>query len=152
MKILKEDIQGISNFKLDGILDLTNINTQDALVKSIDTCKYNIQSLVVEENMILLRLEVISIITYLDARTLKEIKMNIDFKEEIPFSFDKDHSNEMDIDYFEEELDLKQLIFELIMINIPFNYSEENSENVLKEEEFYKQNNQPFAKIFEEKE
>ncbi len=152
MKILKEDIKGISDFLLEGSLDYKDYNTGDLLVKSIDLCDFKIQNLPLDGNMTLLKLEVKSIITYLDARSLKEIKMNIDFVEDIPFSFNENQSEEMDIDYFGDELNLKHLIFELIMVNVPFNYSEDETSDVLSEDKFYEQSNQPFAKIFEKEE
>lgn len=152
MKILKEDVMGISDFYLEGNLDYTDKQIDDALIKNIDKCNYKVSSLVLADDEILLRTEVDSIINYLDAKTLEEIKLNISFEEDIPFSFNEEKSEELDIDFFNEELDLKELIFELILVNIPFNYSINKNDNVLPEEAFYEEVNQPFAKIFNEKE
>ncbi len=152
MKILKEDILDVPNFSLKGEIDLKDMPTNDALIKSVDKCFYNVKAYVIDKDQVMLNLEVESKVNYLDAKTLNELILDVDFKEDIPFSFNEEQAEQLDIDFFDEEIDLKQLIFDLIMINISFNYSEQSNDRVLSEEDFYKDENQPFAKIFEEKE
>lgn len=147
MKILKEDIFGVSDFLLEGKVNFSNRSVDDALIKSVDDCTYKISSILLDNEEILLQLEVKSKVKYLDARTLKELTLDINFKEDIPFSFKKEEAEEMDIDFFDEELDIENLLFELIIVNIPFNYSEEKNPNVLSEEEFYENTNKPFANL-----
>ena len=152
MKILKEDVFGISDFLLEGELDFSDKVIDDALVKSINQCVYTVENLPFDKTETMLRLIVRSEITYLDAKTLEEIILNVDFDEDIPFSFEKEQAEELDIDFFAEELNLELLIYELIMVNIPFNYSENINDKVLSEEVFYDEGNQPFAKIFKKEE
>ncbi len=147
MKILKEDILGVSDFLLEGKFDFSNREIDDALVKSIENSSYKITNIPLDENETLLKVSINSKVKYLDARTLNELILGINFEENIPFSFNQDQAEELDIDFFDEEIDIKELIFELIIVNIPFNYSEEKNPNVLSEEDFYINENKPFANL-----
>ncbi len=147
MKILKEDILGVSDFLLEGEFDFSDREIDDALVKGIENCNYRITNIPLDENETLLKVSINSKVNYLDARTLNELILDINFEEDIPFSFNQNQAEELDIDFFDEEIDIKELIFELIIVNIPFNYSEEKNPNVLSEEEFYINENKPFANL-----
>ncbi len=147
MKILKEDILGVSDFLLEGEFDFSDREIDDALVKSIKNCNYKITNIPLDKDETLLKVSINSKVNYLDARTLSELILDINFEEDIPFSFNQEQAEELDIDFFEEEIDIKELVFELIIVNIPFNYSKEKNPNVLSEEEFYINENKPFANL-----
>ncbi len=147
MKILKEDILGVSDFLLEGDFDFSSREIDDALVKSIIKCNYKIINLPLDKDETLLKVSISSEVKYLDARTLNELTLDINFEEDIPFSFNQEQAEELDIDFFDEEIDIEELIFELIIVNIPFNYSEEKNSKILSEEEFYTNENKPFANL-----
>ena len=74
---------------------------------------------------------------------------NVDFKfeDEVLFTDDLQKAQELDIDFTEDEINLEELIWELILVNIPYNYSE--SEKVSTSTQETISNEQaPFANLF----
>lgn len=152
MKILKEDIKSVHDFQLSGEIDFSAYPIDDVLIKKIISFKYELISYVIDVDEISINLKATSEILYLDAKTLDELILKLNFQEDIPFSFNKKIADELDIDYFEEELDLELLLFDLLLINIPPNYSENKNDNVFPENHFYESNSNPFKKILKNKE
>lgn len=147
VKIFKEDIEGIEDYYLEDSLFFDDYKIEDALTEKILDCNFTLKSYPID-NGVLLDLDITAQVAYLDARTLNNIKLDININESIPFSFSKTQSEELDIDYFDDELNLNDLVFELILVNIPLNYSEEKNSNVLTEDSFNENPNQPFKQIF----
>lgn len=146
MKIVKDELFGEEQLNLNFELDLSKTEVNDTLVKSILSCNVDLKTYIIENDEVEVSLNVKSEILYLDARTLEELTINVDFSESIPFTSNLEKSKELDIDLILEELDLKQLIEELLIIYIPFNYSESKPINVKTQEEF-ENSNKPFADL-----
>lgn len=152
MIIYKEDIEGSYDLSIEDELDFSRVKIEDKLVDKVNSCDFELKVNLLNEEDFIFNLHIITNIDYLDAKTLQSLTLHLDFNEEVPFSFNKDTANELDIDFFDEELNLKELIFELILINIPLNYSENTNVMVISEEEFLNDNqNTPFAQIFNNK-
>ncbi|MGL4588896.1 MAG: hypothetical protein ACRCUP_01485 [Mycoplasmatales bacterium] len=119
----------------------------DALVKSINTIDYYVKALAIEFDEYSLEIEFQVNANYLDARTLKELNVNFNFEENIIFTSSEKKSEEFEIELIqEEELDLDELLFELAVVNMPFNYSEADSNLFVKEEEL-EQTSMPFKNL-----
>lgn len=148
MKIKVEDLfeeEGL-DLKLD--LDLSDFIVDDVLVEAIELCKVKVKSYQIESDEIELILDVESKVSYLDARTLEKLTIDVDFSESIPFTSNQSKALKLDIDCITEELDLKQLVQELLIVYIPFNYSESEPLNLKTDEEFNDENsNKPFADL-----
>ncbi len=148
MIIYKEDIEGTYNFSVESEFDFSKAKIEDALIEQIDSCNFRLNVNSINEDEFIFNLKINAMINYLDAKTLDPLKLDLDIDESVPFSFNKDTANELDIDFFDEEIDLKELVLELILVNIPFNYSENTNSNIISEAEFKEENNKPFAQIF----
>lgn len=146
MKILREELFDEDVYNLSTRLDYSNEVINDALVKGIANANVEIQGYKVEDDEVVLAINVDSEINYLDSRTLKPLVIPVSFTENVEFTMNQDKAEELDIDYIDKELDLYELVYELIVVNIPFNYTE-SERNTPDEEEFY-ESNRPFANLF----
>lgn len=147
MKFLKEELLSEDGFSKQFNFDFSERKIEDALIQNISKTDVEFNVMLIGDDEILLKINFSTIINYLDARTLDPIKLNIKNEEEIPFSFNKKKSEELEIDFIEEELDADDLVFELILAQIPYNYSENNSDLILSEEHFYEEG-KPFENLF----
>lgn len=145
----RDDLFENEKFSRKGQIDFSGRDLPDALAKKIILCEYDLHSFKIEEDEINLHLNVFASLDYFDARTLDLLTLEVSFEEDIPFSSNFEKSTELDIDYFEDNLDLEELIFELILINVPLNYSENSNDLIKKEKDL--DNTNPFKEIFNKK-
>lgn len=149
MKILKDELFKEEPFSLSTQLNFGKEVVNDALVKGIGIASVNLQSFNIEEDEISLNIKVNVNIDYLDARTLESLELPLTFEENILFTTSIAKEKEADIDLIVDYLDLYELIYQLIVVNIPFNYSQ--SEKTTNEKDFY-DDNKPFTTVFNKKE
>lgn len=147
MILKKEILFGDFNFHEKFNFDYKNKTISDALIKEIGSSIGSVEKYRISDSAISLKIEGIAKVLYLDARTLDELTLEIKVLENVEFSSDKIQAEELDIDYIEEELDLEELIFELIITQIPFNYSE-NENTLIKKEGDFDTDNKPFENLF----
>lgn len=151
MKIEKSAFENNNKIEIKEKFNYSDIEIKDALVNEVTSAEiYAVAEKIGKEDY-LIKIEYKPTIKYLDARSLKELTLYFQYEDEVMFSSDFKKAEELEIDYFEESIDLKQLILELIILNLPMNYSVEKPYNFYDESEEVIQKN-PFAEIFEKKE
>ncbi len=104
-------------------LDLSDFQINDVLIKKIKQVRGNLKVTLSGDDTVLLSFVLNYDVDYLDARTLEKLDLNFDLDDDIMLTSDVKKAEELDIDYVDDEIDIKQLIGELILVNIPFNYS-----------------------------
>lgn len=132
-------------------IDFSKKSVKDALLKRINTVTGIYSAILVENDEVHLNVDVSYNVDYLDARTLEPLKVDFTFKENILFTNDLQKAHELDIDYIEEEILLEELIWELLLVSVPFNYSISKPTLVEKSEDFSQNSQQPFANLFKKK-
>ena len=58
------------------------------------------------------------------AKILEKLNVDFKFEDEVLFTDDLQKAQELDIDFTEDEINLEELIWELVLVSIPYNYSE----------------------------
>ena len=128
-------------------IDFSSREVDDALLKKVNRASVTVNVTLIENNEALINIDCVSNVEYLDARTLEQLNVNFMFQEEVLFTDDLQKAQELDIDFTEDEINLEELIWELILVNIPYNYSE--SEKVSTSTQETNSNEQaPFANLF----
>lgn len=143
-----KDLENL-HFELD--LDLSDVQIDDALIKQLNTAKGTLDIVLVEDNCADLIFNVTYNVDYLDARTLEPLVVDFNLEDDIMLTNNQNKAIELDIDFVEEdEIDIIQLLSELILVNIPFNYSQAPQGNVDAgdDENTY----HPFAGVFNKEE
>ena len=125
-------------------LNLKDYEVFDALLKKINSVKGTIKITYLGSNQYLVDLVIQYNVDYLDARNLKPLNLTFDLNDSFMFSDSINLAKELDIDYIENEIDVDHLLKELIIVSVPFNYSEEEKiVKTIEEENEYK----PFLNI-----
>jgi uncharacterized metal-binding protein YceD (DUF177 family) len=128
-------------------IDFSSREVDDALLKKVNRASVTVNVTLIENNEALINIDCVSNVEYLDARTLEQLNVNFMFQEEVLFTDDLQKAQELDIDFTEGEINLEDLIWELVLVSIPYNYSE--SEKIVTHTEEKKSNEQaPFANLF----
>ncbi len=120
--------------------------TEDALLKQVNDAHISFNAYIIEPKDVHVSLSVDFNVDYLDAKTLDPLNIDFNFDEEVLFTTDLQRAEEMEFEHFEEEIDLTELIWALILVTVPFNYSENDSSQTISEEEANQQT--PFANLF----
>lgn len=148
MKLSFEELKlgGISHFEIDA--NLNGFEITDALIKQVNDVFGTLDVSLIENDTFQFDFDVKYNVDYLDARNLNPLNLNFEMIDGIMLTTNKDKAEELDIDFIEEdEIDILELVLELILVNIPYNYSEAPSMVVDEEDGMY----HPFANInFEE--
>lgn len=129
-------------------VNYTDREVDDALLKKVHDVNVSFNAALVDTNEVHVNLDVKYNVDYLDARNLEPLNVDFNFQEEVLFTNDLQKAEELDIDTIEDELDLSDLVWELILVSVPFNYSE--AKKLVTDEEVDLDNNeqQPFANLF----
>ncbi len=146
MLINFEELKEKKQIEMKEVLDLSAREVEDALVERITKADIIVNAYIIEPTEVHVNLDVEFDVDYLDARTLAPLELKLDLQEEVLFTTNLQKAEELDIDHFEKEINIQDLIWELMVVSIPFNYSEVAATNVVTEEEFNEQ--KPFANIF----
>ncbi len=151
MKLSFEELRKADNHTYNLDLDLSNIKIDDALIKQINEVKGSLNIMMVDSDSMLFKLDADYNVDYLDARTLNPLKLDFSIVDDLMLTSSESKAIELDIDLIEDdEIDVDQLVFELIMVNIPFNYSE--SEDVKKDNPDEENVYHPFKNLLTEEE
>ena len=123
-------------------------NVSDALLKRVNNVAVSYNASLVDKDEIHLNIDVKYNVEYLDARTLEPLNVDFNFQEEVLFTNDLQKANELDIDYIDEEISLEQLVWELILVSVPFNYSQAEPSTPIEINNVKDDEHQPFANLF----
>lgn len=143
-------INELANKHYDLELDLTDIGINDAIIKQLNYVQGSLDIVLVDNDSIDLIFDVIYNVDYLDARTLEPLVVDFKLQDDIMLTDNQVKAEDLDIDYINEEIDVKTLVSELILVNIPFNYSQAPANYAVDSQD--DNTYQPFAGIFGNKE
>lgn len=143
-------INELANKHYDLDLDLTDISINDAIIKQLNYVQGNLDIVLVDNDSIDLIFDVTYNVDYLDARTLEPLVVDFKLQDDIMLTDNQVKAEDLDIDYINEEIDVKTLVSELILVNIPFNYSQAPANYAVDSQD--DNTYQPFAGIFGNKE
>lgn len=143
-------INELANKHYDLDLDLTNISINDAIIKQLNYVQGSLDIVLVDNDSIDLIFDVTYNVDYLDARTLEPLVVDFKLQDDIMLTDNQVKAEDLDIDYINEEIDVKTLVSELILVNIPFNYSQAPANYAV--DSLDDNTYQPFAGIFGNKE
>lgn len=143
-------INELDNKHYDLDLDLTDISINDAIIKQLNRVQGSLDIVLVDNDSIDLIFDVTYNVDYLDARTLEPLVVDFKLQDDIMLTDNQVKAEELDIDYINEEIDVKTLVSELILVNIPFNYSQAPANYAVDSQD--DNTYQPFAGIFGNKE
>ncbi len=149
MLINFEELEKNKHISAEKTINFSDRETKDALLKQVNDVNVRYSAYIIEPKDVHVSLDVDFAVDYLDAKTLEPLKVNFNFNEEVLFTTDLQRANELEIEHFIEEIDLTELIWELILVTVPYNYSENNSKNTITEQEAQEQT--PFANLFNKK-
>ncbi len=149
MLINFEELEKNKHKSAEKTINFSDRKTKDALLKQVNDVNVRYSAYIIEPKDVHVSLDVDFAVDYLDAKTLDPLKVNFNFNEEVLFTTDLQRANELEIEHFIEEIDLTELIWELILVTVPYNYSENNSKNTITEQEAQEQT--PFANLFNKK-
>lgn len=143
-------INELANKHYDLDLDLTDISINDAIIKQLNRVQGSLDIVLVDNDSIDLIFDVTYNVDYLDARTLEPLVVDFTLQDDIMLTDNQVKAEDLDIDYINEEIDVKTLVSELILVNIPFNYSQAPANYAVDSQD--DNTYQPFAGIFGNKE
>lgn len=143
-------INELANKHYDLDLDLTDISINDAIIKQLNYVQGSLDFVLVDNDSIDLIFDVTYNVDYLDARTLEPLVVDFKLQDDIMLTDNQVKAEDLDIDYINEEIDVKTLVSELILVNIPFNYSQAPTNYAVDSQD--DNTYQPFAGIFGNKE
>lgn len=143
-------INELANKHYDLDLDLTDITINDAIIKQLNRVQGSLDIVLVDNDSIDLIFDVNYNVDYLDARTLEPLVVDFTLQDDIMLTDNQVKAEDLDIDYINEEIDVKTLVSELILVNIPFNYSQAPANYAVDSQD--DNTYQPFAGIFGNKE
>lgn len=143
-------INELANKHYDLDLDLTDISINDAIIKQLNYVQGSLDIVLVDNDSIDLIFDVTYNVDYLDARTLEPLVVDFKLQDDIMLTDNQVKAEDLDIDYINEEIDVKTLVSELILVNIPFNYSQAPANYAVDSQD--DNTYQPFAGIFSNKE
>lgn len=143
-------INELANKHYDLYLDLTDISINDAIIKQLNYVQGSLDIVLVDNDSIDLIFDVTYNVDYLDARTLEPLVVDFKLQDDIMLTDNQVKAEDLDIDYIHEEIDVKTLVSELILVNIPFNYSQAPANYAVDSQD--DNTYQPFAGIFGNKE
>ncbi len=146
MLINFEELQKEKHISASKTINFKNRDTEDALLKQVNDVNVTYNAYVIEPKDVHVSINVDFNVDYLDANTLDPLKVDFSFDEEVLFTTDLQRAEELECDYFEEEIDLTELIWQLILVSVPYNYSENGSKDTISEEQANEQ--MPFANLF----
>ncbi len=128
--------------------DYSDRACEDALLNRVNFADVNVDVYLVDQSEVHVTLNVAYDINYLDAVNLDELHLSFEFEEKALFTNDQKKALELDIDYINDEIDFKELVWDLILIDIPFNYSEAKAEVMREEDLEVEDTYNPFSEIF----
>lgn len=140
-----EELKASNYLEISFIENYENRDCTDALIQSVNKAEVSLKAYLIDEIDVHLSLEVSYDVNYLDAINLDELLLVRKFEEEVLFTSNQARADEMDIDLFDKEIDISDLVFQLILVDIPFNYTEQ-IRNPKSEEEITSSYN-PFADL-----
>ena len=143
-------INELANKHYDLDLDLTDISINDAIIKQLNRVQGSLDIVLVDNDSIDLIFDVTYNVDYLDARTLEPLVVDFKLQDDIMLTDNQVKAEDLDIDFVNEEIDIKTLVSELILVNIPFNYSQAPANYAVDSQD--DNTYQPFAGIFGNKE
>lgn len=143
-------VNELANKHYDLNLDLTDFSINDAIIKQLNRVQGTLDIVLVDNDSIDLIFDVTYNVDYLDARTLEPLVVDFKLQDDIMLTDNQVKAEELDIDYINEEIDVKTLVSELILVNIPFNYSQAPANYAVDSQD--DNTYQPFAGIFGNKE
>lgn len=146
MLINFEELQKEKHLSANKTINFKNRDTEDALLKQVNDVNVTYNAYIIEPKDVHVSMNVDLNVDYLDAKTLDPLKVDFSFDEEVLFTTDLQRAEELECDYFEEEIDLTELIWQLILVSVPYNYSENRSTDTISEEQANEQ--MPFANLF----
>ncbi len=109
-------------------IDFSKKECRDALLEKVNYANVKVEAYLVDEHEVQLVINVAYNINYLDALNLNALNLDFNFEEKVLFTNDQKSANENDIDYFNSEINLTELVWELILVDVPFNYSQARGE------------------------
>lgn len=145
-----ENVKEENNFERNFEFDYSNNETNEVLLKKVSKVKGNLSAFLIANDEINVTVSGTYNAVYLDARTLTPLDVEFQFDENLMFTNQLNKAEELDIDYLQDEIEIKDLVWELILMSCPFNYSEEKNDQILTEEQM--DQTFPFADLFKEKE
>ncbi len=148
MRIDIDQLKEEGTLVINEVLDFSNLETNDALVKSVRSVNATATAVDMGNNEYHITMDYTAEVNYLDARTLAPLDLTFDFHDDVIFSSDFQKAEEFELEYFEgDEIELDELLFALTCVRMPINYSEDGSDTIRKESEAQFEN-KPFADIF----
>ncbi len=149
MLINFEELEKRKHLSAEVQVDYSNRQTNDALLKRVNNAMVSYNAYIIEPKDVHISLNVDFNVDYLDAKTLDPLNVDFNFTEEVLFTTDLQRADELEIEHFVDEIELTELVWELILVTVPYNYSENEAKNTITEEEASEQ--RPFANLFNKK-
>lgn len=146
-------IEGVKkelNYNKKFEFDFSDRETNEILLKKVTKAKGTISAYLVGDDEINVIVNGDYQAVYLDARTLTPLDVKFHVEDDLMFTNQLNKAEELDIDFIQDEIEVKDLVWELILMSCPFNYSEEKNNQILPEEQM--DQTFPFADLFKEKE
>lgn len=145
-----ESVKNEINFERNFNFDFSKRETNEVLLKKVTEVSGTINAYVVGNYEINVVVSGSYKAVYLDARTLSPLNVEFQIDDNLMFTNQLNIAEDLDIDFIEDEIEVSELIWELIIMSCPFNYSEEKNDQILPEKQM--DENFPFADLFKEKE
>ena len=142
-----EELRLEKYLSLNEEINFSSREVDDALLKKVNFANVSVTVTLIENNEAMINIDCTSNVDYLDARTLEKLNVDFKFEDEVLFTDDLQKAQELDIDFTEDEIKLEELIWELILVNIPYNYSE-SEKNSTSTQETNSNEQAPFANLF----
>ncbi len=131
-------------------LDFSQREINDALLKKINSSNINCSITLIDNDEAMVNIECNFNAHCLDARNLEYLDVDFNFQEEVLFTTNLQKAQELDIDFTEESIELEELVWQLMLVSVPYNYSKE-SKNTSFSNENSKPEHTPFANLFKNK-
>ncbi len=147
MKIDFEELKLKKNISFCEKIDFSKREITDALLKQINISKINCNVTLIDNDEALVKVDCNFNAKCLDARNLELLNVNFNFQEEVFFTNNLQKAQELDIDFTKDSIELEELIWELMLVSIPYNYSKEAKSTTFIEEELNSEQ-KPFANLF----
>ena len=145
MKITIDQLKDVGGLHEVINLNYASMELNEVLLKKVNSAEVEVSAYLVGTEEIHLKLDVEYNVQYLDSVDLKELNLTFNFEEQVIFSKNQQSAVEFDYEDYIKEIDVIDLVWNLIIVDVPLNYTEHKFDvlEVLEEP-----TNTPFADLF----
>ncbi len=142
------ELQMSNTLSLNEKVDYSTRECEDALLQRVNFANINVDAYLVDQSEVHISIDVEYDFNYLDAVNLDELHLSFSFEEKVLFTNDQKKAEELDIDYFTDEIDIDELVWNLILVDVPFNYSEARGNSDILKDTSLEDTYNPFSDLF----